>query len=838
MEQSDLHLLQTIPPYHLQAIVKTRLGAQPSADSNLEGASDTASLDVEKIAASLFEPQACRGVLLTLDDAEACVLRELVACGGRANSRDLALYLDSPGSPFTFAQIPAPEKSGSVVSVLHQSSPSTLRSGANAPSLYPTPHPHGAFELALHRLLLLGLLFWGKQTNFVGRDYSSGVYDGVLIVAPTVAEVASEEWGLDELPDQEMTQEEKQPGDGMRTLQRALYLYWSLVARARDGLPLVNSHLLSRVALRQVLEQMATVSRFWESQGADQIHTESDAPYLLFLRQLLMKLGLLVERQGTLRSTPAHDFFALPLAERAWRCFQLWLDTSFWNELAFVANVVAQPGPTPLEPAHEEAVRSRQLVVEHIFQAAAETWHALPTFIARMKLHIPYLLFPRQYGLRAERYSPGSNPYGWNFRLRRGWLTHREGWHVVEGGFIRALISGPLLWLGMVETSEEHPDTFRLAQGAGLLASSQVPESAEEVWGRLVVQPNFDLVALAPVAEALLLSLDRFAERARLEHIAQYHLSKASVTHAVQLGLTAEGIQQILEQAAGGAIPQNVRYSLQEWERQARRVELWRATTLLEVDQPALLDELFEDQETRGWLLRRLAPNLAEVASAQLERLQDALWQRDYLPAQTSAARYQDVLTSATQPTHEAQWHLQPDGLLQPRYLLTNLYLTTELERFTETDETSATFQDHSATAVETPAISQTAESAAAHATLASRGWRRITPASLQKALAAGLELNQIIRFLQNYCLNGIPGSLLVRLKLWGSGYSEAPAMHVEAAPLLSLSTQALQDILADEEIGPLLGVPVSAEQRLVRVESENLAQVIALLRERGFEIS
>jgi hypothetical protein len=834
MEQSDLHLLQTIPPYHLQAIVKTRLAARSSAGQSLEEAPDATSQDLEGLAVYLFEPDACREVLRTLGEAESCVLRELVACGGRANSRDLALYLDSPGSPFAFAHVHEPQKSSHALTPVYPSSVSPLRPAASAPSLYPTPHPHGAFEQSLHHLLLLGLLFWGKQTNFVGRDYSSGVYDGVLIVPQTIIDVASEEWGLDEQPSLEARQADDVPGEGMRTLQRALYLYWSLVARARDGLPLVNSHLLSRVALRQVLEQMAAFSRFWEPLSTEQVHTESDAPYLLFLRLLLMKLGLLQERQGMLRVAPARDFFALPLAERAWRCFQLWLESPFWNELAFVANVVAQPGPSPLDAAHEEAVRSRQLVVEHVFQVAPETWHALPTFIARMKLYIPYLLFPRQYGARTERYSLGSNPYGWNFRLRRGWLTPREGWHVVEGGFIRSLISGPLVWLGVVEAnSEEHADAFCLAQGASLLASPTEAQVEAEVWGRLVVQPNFDLVALAPVSEALLLNLDQFAERVRLEHIAQYHVSKASVTHAVQLGLTAEGIQEMLEQGVGGPIPQNVRYSLQEWERQARRVELWRATTLLEVDEPALLDALFEDQETRPWLLRRLAPTLAEVATAHLEHLQDALWQRDYLPAQTSAERYQGLLTSSTLPTHEAQWYLLPDGLLQPRYPLTNLYLTTELERFTAAD---AAFE--ASPGADADGVSENKETDLAYASSTANGWRRITPASLHHALANGLELEQIIRFLQHYCVNGIPGSFLVHLKLWGNGYSESPAMHIEPAPLLSLSSQALQDILADEEIGPILGAPIPAEKRLVYVDPANLARVIALLRERGFEVS
>jgi hypothetical protein len=144
--------------------------------------------------------------------------------------------------------------------------------------------------------------------------------------------------------------------------------------------------------------------------------------------------------------------------------------------------------------------------------------------------------------------------------------------------------------------------------------------------------------------------------------------------------------------------------------------------------------------------------------------------------------------------------------LLQPCYPLTNLYLDSELERVTVED--------------------------------ALTGWRRITADSLKQALAAGFALDGIIRFLQNYCVGGIPGSFLIHLKLWGSGYAEPPDLQIETAPLLSLSAQALQDILTDEEIGPLLGTPVPEQKRLVRVPQENLEQVMELLKERGFECS
>lgn len=786
--QGDLDLLQTVPPYHLQSLAKLR--RMPSSPKG-QGASTSAlssTATVPEIAQYLFNPSTIYEALRGLNDTEALILNELVACGGRANSRDLALYLTSSGALNS-------AKGAETMSMSEQSS-----------MLYPTPHPHGLFEQSLRRLLMLGLLFWGKQTNFAGRDYSSGVYDGVLIVPRAVKDVVNEQEKLaqrDQLLDYK-----GEIGEGIRAFQRALYLYWSQVAALREGLPLVSSGLLSRSALRLVSGQGEQKSA--ELSGPrgqiEQIRTEQDVPRLLFIRLLLMKLGLLQERQGALHAAPADEFFSLPLSERARRCYRLWLENLFWNELAYLPDVVVRPGPAPLDPAHEEVARARQVIVERVLDEQPGAWHELPAFIARTKLYAPYLLFPRQYGPRAERYS-GSNPYGWDFRLRRGWLTHREGWYLVEGGFIRAVVSGPLHWLGLVNlNSEANATAFSLAAGIALITSDEPPDVDDLAWGRLIVQPNFELVALAPVSEALLIKLDRFAERIGLEHIAQYRITRASVTRAIQMGLHADSIQQILEEVTGGGeIPQNVQYSLVEWERQARRVELWQGANLLEVDDPQLLDALFSSEESRPLLGRRLTPVLAEVVPRQLPALQEILWRRNYLPSLASAPLQDNLSEQGRLAAREPQWRLHDDGLLQPLYAVTDLYLAAEIERVSELDELT--------------------------------GWHKLTPPVIQRAVVNGYSLDAIIRFLQEYCEDGIPGSFLIRLKLWGGGYNEQQSIQVEQAPMLYLSDQVLRDLQSDEELQYLLGSEVAQQGRLVRVPAEHLERVVELLKERGFVV-
>ncbi len=619
MEQSDVDLLHTVPPYHLQSLLKLR---RPRGQAT--GILAITSTDsVSEAAQQLFQLHAIAEAISSLNDTESVILRELLACGGRANSRDLALYLTS-SQPASFGKVtdqPFNEQTS---------------------MLYPTPHPHGVFEQSLRRLLMLGLLFWGKQTNFAGRDYTSGVYDGVLIVPQAVKAVLGAR----------IQQEEKernvaalppfaaaQIGDGMRAFQRALYLYWSYVSTLREGLPLVSNGLLTRTALRQICELFGTKGQL------DQPRTEQDVPRLLFIRLLLMKLDLLQERQDALHVAPADQFFALPLLERVRLCLRLWLETPFWNELSFLPDVLVRPGPQPLEATHTEVIRARHMLMERIAAESSNAWREMPAFIARTKLYAPYLLFPRQYGARADRYSQGSNPYGWDFRLRRGWLTHREGWHMVEGGFIRAVVLGPLHWLGLVDVHIEKGRTdFRPTAGMALVTSDAGGAIEEPPAGRLIVQPNFELVVLAPVSEALLIKLDSFAERIGLEHIAQYKVTKASVTRAIQTGLHVDDIQRILTAAAGGGeIPQNVHYSLVEWERQARKIELWQDAALIEVDEAAFLDMLFADDQTRPLLKRRLSPVLAEVASEHLTTIQAILWRRDYLPALTTPSTQADM---------------------------------------------------------------------------------------------------------------------------------------------------------------------------------------------------
>ena len=59
MNQNDLLLLQTAPPYHLQAIVKARRFPVSVHGQNVHKQNDPSSMTIAEIAQYLFDPTSC-----------------------------------------------------------------------------------------------------------------------------------------------------------------------------------------------------------------------------------------------------------------------------------------------------------------------------------------------------------------------------------------------------------------------------------------------------------------------------------------------------------------------------------------------------------------------------------------------------------------------------------------------------------------------------------------------------------------------------------------------------------------------------------------------------------
>lgn len=390
------------------------------------------------------------------------------------------------------------------------------------------------------------------------------------------------------------------------TFQRDLYLYW-WAARELGELGLTSRGFLTSPTLRRLRAQ-------WPATDDDR--TEASDPRRYYLRRLLERLGLLrvptepskVSANGGLVAADAEimaRFLAHPLAERLRICTRLWVAGGWWPDGK--PTRVAIGLQTPIHP--RIAVARRRLIE---MLAAMEPGN--PVEIPGVQL--------------VENHAP---------RIIGATTRHKPRDIADERNeAMRAALAGPLQWMGLVvRRNTGEPGERRMVASHAMLALRTEPDDATvlETPGRVIIQPNLDIVAYQPLTAPTLFTLDRCATRVSLDRVAHYRLTRSDVTQAQQDGWSEDDIAQRLEALTEGPLPGTVRVRLADWTRAANRIRLTPQVTLLTTSTSELLDTLLADRAARGWVSRRLGPTLALAHTDKLESLRRWLLARGELPA-------------------------------------------------------------------------------------------------------------------------------------------------------------------------------------------------------------
>ena len=167
----------------------------------------------------------------------------------------------------------------------------------------------------------------------------------------------------------------------------------------------------------------------------------------------------------------------------------------------------------------------------------------------------------------------------------------RGDWERLWGELLAAFLVHRLAMLGgaRLGRTAENVICFALT-GAGryLLGAAEDFEYGHAAEGQVIVQPNFDIVFLAP-APRVEAQLARFAERAGAGPGVMFRLTRASVLAAAEAGMGEAQIVEALRSASSRDLPANVARQLRDWLAGVRRVRT----------RPALLLEC-PDAETAG----------------------------------------------------------------------------------------------------------------------------------------------------------------------------------------------------------------------------------------------
>ncbi|MBI5563322.1 MAG: helicase-associated domain-containing protein [Chloroflexi bacterium] len=595
-----------------------------------------------------------------------------------------------------------------------------------------------------------------------------------------------------------------------RAFQRDLYLYWSFV-RARPVTLTAKGEIQKRT-LVELNNALLVHDEIPKGVGEQQL------PRLRFMRGLLQALDLLTLRTPyTELITTEHDeFFSLSPAERVQRVYAQWLDGTFFNELLVLPRD-QQPTQPPLLPAPPQIVTARRSVIAQIRQLTSYLqsrgapgepleWLATAQLIDQLFEYDREFLLPRvtnrslYYGYTPPHAYSGHNAPGWVFP---GVRDAQHGWQTVETAFIHGLLGGPLHWQGLIDLGwagerAGEPTAFRLtALGAWLLGLGPQPEIRAE-GGRVIVQPNLHIVALDPVNDATLVSLDRFAERLSAERAVEYQLTRASVYRGQQQGWDVPRIKEFLRQQTNADLPGNVARTLDEWQTLHERIVI-RPHVALAHGSPAALDTLLNDGHSTALIIARPQPDVALAqANKAIQPLTHALHRHGVLPL---------ITQQPSVPPNSIV--IADDGTITFTTRAPSLYLHGHLA------------------AIANPIDDE--QQAAAH--------YQVTSETIERAMRSGLTAPQIIERLAAVQRGPLPDRLVRRIRAWAKYYGDAA---IEALTLLQVrDDDTLNELLADPELAALIKPFSPAKTRaLARVREKDLDALRALLSERGIDLT
>jgi len=159
----------------------------------------------------------------------------------------------------------------------------------------------------------------------------------------------------------------------------------------------------------------------------------------------------------------------------------------------------------------------------------------------------------------------------------------REGWEILWINLLRTFLALRLFAFGgarLARTADGVPCVGLTPAGRYLLGATDTFEYAPPPEGEVLVQPDFEIVFLAP-APRLEPEVARFADRIGAGVGALFRITRASAIRAAEQGLTADQVVGSLEHVARSGVPANVARQLRDWMGSTRRVSL-RPAVLIE----------------------------------------------------------------------------------------------------------------------------------------------------------------------------------------------------------------------------------------------------------------
>ncbi|MBI3959342.1 MAG: helicase-associated domain-containing protein [Chloroflexi bacterium] len=652
--------------------------------------------------------------------------------------------------------------------------------GYSTPRTYegsPAKKKSTIFEDVIARFTLYGLVFTRRVEGTSGNVGKQRLTPGSLLYVPQIVRKALPEPTPIPLLASELQPERIVASDSNRLL-RDLYLYWDYARRGGINL-LVNGTVGKREL--KVLNGLMLVP----DPAIDNARKEEEMAHLHFLRMLLQGMGLLRSVSGQLRPT-ASDPLDIPEFWRAAVEQQMLVCLKRWETSLNGAETVT------LESSDNPRISHARTQLLRMLAASGEAeWMSVDDLLENFwATEVDFL-----YAMHAQ-VEESNRWYGGTFRGSYYYGDKDklvQAMQASERTFIEKCLDDSLSLLGLVDRGHltaagKETNLYRFNQrGRRVVAAhfdrfAKLPDAQSAAdTGRVLLQPNFHLVAMGPVPLAVLAQLDLFAVRLQVGVGAfEYELTRDSVYQAQQNGMDAVQIRTLLVEFCAGPLPQNVDRTLSEWAQSHERIVFRTGVDLLQTGEAALLEKLTALGAVAAQVERTLTPSLALLNGGGVARLVTALKEAGHLP----------IVSDALPAAADKSIRLDENGAIHLLHPFPSLYLEGRLAKVAER---------------------------------ALQGQWRLLESSVRRAGGSRTKVTDLLQELAALSQSPLPDALVERIKAWGSYYGKAGMARVI---LLEFQSRAvLDELLAMPDLSQRLR-PFDEKQPLAIVTEKEAAQV------------
>lgn len=633
------------------------------------------------------------------------------------------------------------------------------------------------FEDVIARLTLYGLVFSEAASNDSdSTTYKFQYHPGETLIIPSFVR--------QHLPKPEPVAQSSQTwqpdfilhGDPQLML-RDLYLYWDTVRRS--AIALIQSGYVGKRGLKQLNDALLT-----PDPNLDKARQEDQAAHLYLLRQILQEWRLVTAKGSTLQiQTKAGQ--VIPELWQKSEAEQVKAVLDVWRKLP-VPFTLNTREVYYVEPNMRQACDT---LLAALAQLPTATWIEAEDLLVNLQNRNENFFFPQRSRVQ------GSNSY-YFYGNPKELIPKMDK---LEQTFVAQIMAGFIFQLGLVELGFAAPpdkptawQAFRLTP-LGTAVLHNKPLETTVAAGQIIIQPNFQILAMGPVSLSLLAQLDLFAERQKVDrHAFEYHLSRESIYAAQQVGYAVDQVEAFLETATHNELPQNVRRSLAEWAAHHERIVFRSGVTLLQAANEALLTRLQDADATGKLLARAVGAAVALVKSNRQPQLVSALQETGIFPA----------ISGANPEAADKSVMVHEDGRIQPIHAVPSLHLRGRLARFTEE---------------------------------VNGGWQ-LTATAVQRAAGSKKKTQQILDELGKLHRGHLPKTIVEQVKAWGGYYGSA---SVGTLTLLEFRDQeTLAELLQLPELHDMLRPFPAGNRALATVEKSNLTAVRQILTRLGVQLT